>query len=64
MREREKGCWLSDRTDRLKGQAKETTGQVAGDPDLAQEGRRDQAKGSLKASGKRAVDAVRALFKR
>ena len=55
---------MSDKTDRLKGQAKETTGQVAGDPDLAQEGRRDQAKGSLKASGKRAVDAVRALFKR
>ena len=59
-----RGYRMGDKTDRLKGQAKEKTGQAAGDPYLAQEGRRDQAKGNLKASGKRAADAVRALFKR
>ncbi len=55
---------MGEKTQRLKGQAKEKTGEATGDPYLADEGRRDQAKGNLKASGKRAADAVRALFKR
>ena len=55
---------MGDKTDRAKGHAKEKAGVAAGDPYLADEGRRDQAKGNLKASGKRAVDSVRALFKR
>ncbi len=55
---------MSDKTDRLKGHAKEKTGQATGDPYLAQEGRRDQAKGNLKASANRASDALRKLFKR
>ena len=38
---------MGDKTDRLRGQAKETAGQGTGDPKLAQEGRRDQAKGTL-----------------
>ena len=55
---------MGEKKDRFTGQAKETTGKAAGDPNLAQEGRRDQAKGNLKASGKRAVASVRSLFKR
>ena len=55
---------MGDKTDRLKGHTKEKAGQAAGDPYLAQEGRSDQAKGNLKASGKRAAAAFRSLFKR
>jgi uncharacterized protein YjbJ (UPF0337 family) len=55
---------VGDKTDRLKGKAKETAGEATRDPYLAQEGRRDQAKGNLKASGKRASDAFRSLFRR
>ena len=55
---------MGDKTDRLKGQAKETAGEASGDPNLAGEGRRDQARGNIKASGKKAMDAVRKLFNR
>ena len=55
---------MGDTTDRLKGQVKEKAGEATDDPYLAQEGRRDQASGNLKASGKKAADAVRKLFKR
>jgi uncharacterized protein YjbJ (UPF0337 family) len=55
---------MGDKSDRLKGHVKEKTGKASGDPYLAQEGRQDQAKGNLKASGKRAADAFRSLFKR
>ena len=52
---------VGDKTDRVKGQAKEKTGQATGDPTLAGEGRRDQAKGDLKASGKKAKSALKKL---
>ncbi len=55
---------MGDKSDRLKGQAKEATGKASGDPYLEEEGRRDQAKGNLKASANRASDALRKLFKR
>ena len=55
---------MGDKTDRVKGQVKEETGKASGDPSLAREGRQDQAKGNLKASGKRAAEAFRSLFKR
>lgn len=55
---------MGEKTDRLTGQVKEGPGKASGDPYLAQEGRRDQAKGNLKASGKRAADAFRSLFRR
>ncbi len=55
---------VGDKSDRLKGQAKETAGKASGDPYLEGEGRRDQAKGNLKASANRASDALRKLFKR
>jgi uncharacterized protein YjbJ (UPF0337 family) len=52
---------MGDKTDRAKGQAKEKTGQMTGDPKLAREGRRDQIKGDLKASGEKAKDALKKL---
>ena len=52
---------MGDKTDRLKGEAKETAGEATNDPKLAQEGRRDQAKGDLKSAGEKAKDAVKKL---
>ena len=52
---------MGDKTDRLKGQAKEKAGQATDDPKLAQEGRRDQAKGNLKNAGEKAKDAIKKL---
>ncbi len=52
---------MGDKTDRMKGQAKEKTGQATDDPKLAQEGRNDQAKGNLKSAGKKAKDAFKKL---
>ena len=52
---------MGDKTDRLKGHAKEKTAQAKGDPNLAREGRRDQIKGDVKASGEKAKDALKKL---
>ena len=52
---------MGDKADRLKGQAKEKTGQATDDRKLAQEGRRDQAKGDLKGAGGKAKDALKKL---
>ena len=52
---------MGDKTDRVKGHAKEKAGQATDDPRLAQEGRRDQAKGNLKNAGEKAKDAVKKL---
>ena len=52
---------MGDKTDKLKGQAKEKTGQVSDDPKLEQEGRRDQAKGNLKDAGEKTKDAIKKL---
>jgi uncharacterized protein YjbJ (UPF0337 family) len=45
--------------DRLKGKAKETGGELTGDPDLEREGKKDQAKGSGKEALGKAKDAGR-----
>ena len=52
---------MGDKTDRLKGQAKEKVGQASNDSKLAQEGRRDQAKGNLKSAGEKTKDAIKKL---
>ena len=52
---------MGDKTDRLKGQAKEKTGKATGDPSLEQEGRTDQAKGNLKSAGEKTKDAIKKL---
>jgi uncharacterized protein YjbJ (UPF0337 family) len=52
---------MGDKTDRAKGKAKEATAHVKRDPALAEEGRRDQMKGDLKSSAKKAKDAVKKL---
>ena len=52
---------MGDKTDKLKGQAKEKAGQASDDPKLEQEGRRDQAKGDLKNAGEKAKDAIKKL---
>lgn len=41
----------------LKGKAKEATGEVTGDRDLAAEGRADQTKADLKQAGEKVKDA-------
>lgn len=41
-----------------KGKAKEAAGRVSGDPDLEEEGRRDQAKADVKQAGEKVSDAV------
>jgi uncharacterized protein YjbJ (UPF0337 family) len=45
--------------DRLKGKAKETGGELTGDPDLEREGKKDQAKGAGKEAVGKAKDAGR-----
>jgi len=52
---------MGNKTDQVKGKAKESAAQVTRDPNLAEEGRRDQVKGDLKASGKKAKDALKKL---
>lgn len=50
---------MGEKSDRVKGHAKEKAGQATDDPKLAQEGRTDQAKGDLKKSAEKAKDAVK-----
>ncbi len=52
---------MGDKTDRVKGQLKEKAGEAKGDSGLVESGRRDQMKGDLKASAKKAKDAVKKL---
>jgi uncharacterized protein YjbJ (UPF0337 family) len=52
---------MGNKSDRAKGKMKEAAAHVKGDPGLAEEGRRDQVKGDLKASGKKAKDAIKKL---
>ncbi len=52
---------MGDKTDRLKGQAKEATGKATDDERLAGEGRRDQMKGDAKQSAEKAKDALKKL---
>jgi uncharacterized protein YjbJ (UPF0337 family) len=55
---------MGDKTDRVKGKLKETAGRAGGDPRLAEEGRRDQARGDVKQAGKKLKDAFNNLWRR
>jgi uncharacterized protein YjbJ (UPF0337 family) len=50
---------MGDKTDRVKGKAKQTAGEALGNESLAASGRREQVKGNLKASGKKLKDAAK-----
>jgi uncharacterized protein YjbJ (UPF0337 family) len=50
---------MGDKKQRVTGQIKEKAGRATGDRGLAQEGRDEQAKGDIKASAKKAKDAVK-----
>ena len=50
---------MGDKTDRVTGKAKETAGRATGNTDLETKGRNEQSKGDVKASAKRAKDAVK-----
>ncbi len=48
-----------DKTDKLKGKAKETAGTVNGDEELRAEGKKDQTKGDIKQAGEKVKDAFK-----
>ena len=50
---------MSDKTDRASGTIKETAGRATGNDRMVEEGRREQAKGDLKKSGKKLKDAAK-----
>jgi uncharacterized protein YjbJ (UPF0337 family) len=52
---------MGNKADRTKGTVKRATGAVTGDDELKEQGRRDQAKGNMKASAKKAKEAVKKL---
>jgi uncharacterized protein YjbJ (UPF0337 family) len=52
---------MGNKTDSTKGGAKRAVGAVTGDDELKAQGRRDQAKGDVKASAKKAKQAVKKL---
>ncbi|HEY9414647.1 MAG TPA: CsbD family protein [Pseudonocardia sp.] len=56
------GDKISNKTDELKGQAKETGGRVTGDHDMEAEGKGDQAKGNIKQAGEKVKDAAKNVF--
>ena len=49
---------VDNKTEDLKGRAKEAAGSVTGDDELKSEGRSDQAESSVKQAGEKAKDAV------
>jgi uncharacterized protein YjbJ (UPF0337 family) len=48
-----------DKAEELQGQGKQEVGRATGDRDLEAEGKKDQAKGSLKQAGEKVKDALR-----
>ncbi|SFN27471.1 CsbD-like [Pseudonocardia ammonioxydans] len=46
-----------NKTEELKGKAKETVGEVTGDEELETQGKGDQVKGNLKQAGEKIKDA-------
>jgi uncharacterized protein YjbJ (UPF0337 family) len=56
-----KGDTMGNKADRTKGAAKRAAGTVTGDDALKEQGRRDQAKGNVKAGAKKAKEAVKKL---
>jgi uncharacterized protein YjbJ (UPF0337 family) len=53
------GRKIDNKTDELKGKAKEGVGNLTGDESLANEGKADQAKGKVK----EAADKVKEIFR-
>jgi uncharacterized protein YjbJ (UPF0337 family) len=49
---------VDNKTDDLKGRAKEAAGSITGDDEMKNEGRADQAESSVKQAGEKAKDAV------
>jgi uncharacterized protein YjbJ (UPF0337 family) len=49
---------VDNKTDDLKGRAKEAAGSLTGDDDMKNEGRADQAESSVKQAGEKAKDAL------
>jgi uncharacterized protein YjbJ (UPF0337 family) len=54
---------MSDKTDDIKGRAKEAVGDLTDDKDLKREGKVDRAAGSAKDKAEDAVDKVREKVK-
>jgi uncharacterized protein YjbJ (UPF0337 family) len=52
---------MGNKTDRTKGGVKRAVGAVTGDDSLKEQGRRDQAKGDVKAGAKKVKDAAKKL---
>jgi uncharacterized protein YjbJ (UPF0337 family) len=52
---------MGNKADRTKGGAKRVAGAVTGDDALKDQGRRDQVKGNVKASAKKAKTAAKKL---
>jgi len=52
---------MGDKSDRISGKAKETTGRAKGDRGLVAKGRREQIKGDVKKSGKKLKDAAKKM---
>jgi uncharacterized protein YjbJ (UPF0337 family) len=50
---------MGDKTDRVKGKAKETAGRATGNKKLRERGRLEQEKGQLKKAGKAVKDAAK-----
>jgi uncharacterized protein YjbJ (UPF0337 family) len=50
---------IENKTDELKGKAKQGIGESTGDEDLKAEGQADQTKGSLKQAGEKIKDAFK-----
>jgi uncharacterized protein YjbJ (UPF0337 family) len=57
----EQEATMGNKSDRTKGGMKRAVGAVTGDDELKEQGRRDQAKGNVKASAKKAKEAVKKL---
>ena len=49
---------VDNKTEDLKGRAKEAAGSVTGDDDMKREGRAEQTESSVKQAGEKAKDAV------
>jgi uncharacterized protein YjbJ (UPF0337 family) len=52
---------MGNKSDRTKGAVKRAAGNLTGDEELKEQGRRDQVKGNVKASAKKAKEAAKKL---
>lgn len=53
------GDKIDNKTDKLKGKAKESVGEATDDKDLKAEGKGDQTKGDIKEAGEKVKDAFK-----